>query len=137
VGLLTAFRGELYRCLAGGVSLNLVRDLEMSRLSGPLARYGSRRGRGGHGERPGPDAEVCGLTGGVRRAIRRAVLLHVRCRRQRLRAPERRQRARGQAGFWPMVMAGAPAGVGTVRTDVSPALRSSWHAAASSIGVPP
>jgi len=45
--------------------------------------------------------------------------------------------ARGQAGFWPMVMAGAPAGVGTVRTDVSPVLRSSSHAAASSIGVPP
>lgn len=36
-----------------------------------------------------------------------------------------------------MVMAGAPGGVGTGRTEVSPAPRSRRHAAASSTGVPP
>src|SRR5262249_7693210 len=42
-----------------------------------------------------------------------------------------------RAGFGPWGWPGAPAGVGTGRTEVSPALRSRWHDAASSSGVPP
>ena len=43
----------------------------------------------------------------------------------------------GQAGFWPIVMPGAPSGVGTGRTEVSPAPRSWPEASASCSGVPP
>jgi hypothetical protein len=43
----------------------------------------------------------------------------------------------GQAGFWPMVMPGAPSGVGSGRTEVSPALCSRLEASASPNGVPP
>jgi hypothetical protein len=38
--------------------------------------------------------------------------------------PACEDRGLGQAGFWPMVMPGAPSGVGTARTVVSLALRS-------------
>jgi hypothetical protein len=110
---------------------DIIRSLSVRDVAGAVGGAGERRRGDGHAG-PWPSR-----SGSRHRIAPDSVRRNRHRRRQPLRAPQRRHQARRQAGFWPMVMAGAPAGVGTVRTDVSPALWSSWHAAASSIGVPP